>query len=89
MECSPFADMGPPWYVPLISVPERIVKPQSLGTGKTTVVVQILRSILLTFNDGVRPKILMTASTHNGTYVVPKLDGRDDEEDISSCRQRS
>ena len=36
-----------------------------LGTGKTTVMVQILRDIIKSYPEGV-PKILMTASTHNG-----------------------
>ena len=37
-----------------------------LGTGKTTVVVQILVQFLCRFPDA---KILMTASTHNGSYA--------------------
>lgn len=42
-------------------------KVECLGTGKTTVVVDMLRSILLTFKPkGKLPKIIMTASTHNG-----------------------
>ncbi|KAF5334777.1 hypothetical protein D9611_012906 [Ephemerocybe angulata] len=40
------------------------------GTGKTTVVVQILRSILMSFDKGKRPRILMTASTHNAVDNV-------------------
>ena len=36
-----------------------------IGTGKTTVMVQILRDIIKSYSEGV-PKILMTASTHNG-----------------------
>ncbi|KAJ3528070.1 hypothetical protein NMY22_g9549 [Coprinellus aureogranulatus] len=41
------------------------------GTGKTTVVVDILRSILLTFKPkGKLPKIIMTASTHNAVDNV-------------------
>ena len=41
-----------------------------IGTGKTTVVVQILRFLLLKFTEC---KILMTASTHNGnaTHIPP------------------
>lgn len=37
-----------------------------LGTGKTTVVVQILRFLLVKFTEC---KILMTASTHNGNTI--------------------
>jgi hypothetical protein len=39
-----------------------------LGTGKTTVVIQILRDILTSAPGGL-PKILMTASTHNGNSI--------------------
>ena len=42
------------------------------GTGKTTVMVQILRDIINNHSDGV-PKILMTASTHNG-MLTERLD---------------
>jgi len=35
------------------------------GTGKTTVIIQVLRDILRTYGE-IPPKILMTASTHNG-----------------------
>jgi hypothetical protein len=38
------------------------------GTGKTTVVVQILRRILQNISD--ESKVLMTASTHNGASAV-------------------
>lgn len=39
----------------------------SPGTGKTTVIVQILRDILMSHE--IKPKILMTASTHNGEII--------------------
>ena len=39
------------------------------GTGKTTVVVQILRYLLRKFPDC---KVLMTASTHNGKFSRPR-----------------
>lgn len=41
-----------------------------LGTGKTTVVVKILRKFFK--NLGEEEKILMTASTHNGTSIFHK-----------------
>ncbi|GLB39377.1 putative RNA dependent RNA polymerase [Lyophyllum shimeji] len=40
------------------------------GTGKTTVVVEILRDILQSSAGGDPPKILMTASTHNAVDNV-------------------
>lgn len=42
------------------------------GTGKTTVVIEILRDIL-NRSTGDPPKILMTASTHNGTFIALSL----------------
>ena len=41
-----------------------------LGTGKTTVVVKILRKLFKTLGE--EEKILMTASTHNGTSPLHK-----------------
>jgi len=41
-----------------------------LGTGKTTVVVKILRKLFKTLDE--EEKILMTASTHNGVHPLHK-----------------
>jgi len=42
----------------------RLTVSRSSGTGKTTVVVKILRKLFKTLDK--EEKILMTASTHNG-----------------------
>jgi hypothetical protein len=56
---------GPPGYPINPSVCECELNPSDLsGTGKTTVVVKILRKLFKTLDE--EEKILMTASTHNG-----------------------
>ena len=59
---------GPPG---MIGIPLNINDPNptcSSGTGKTTVVVKILRKFFKTLDED--EKILMTASTHNGTSLL-------------------
>ena len=61
---------GPPG-LPL-SLPQKLANyhlfDNEIGTGKTTVVVQILRLILQDPTSDL--KILMSASTHNGTFCL-------------------
>ena len=57
-----------------------------LGTGKTTVMVQILRDIIKSYSSGV-PKILMTASTHNGMSFEQPYLRRNNLLAAFSCRQ--
>ena len=60
-------DMGSTWYVRLMIL-FRVTLDDGVGTGKTTVVVQILRRMLQHVSSEV--KLLMTASTHNGPSDV-------------------
>lgn len=56
--------MGSAWLVVQTSVALKTVSADISGTGKTTVVVQILRQLIQRVGD--TRTILMTASTHNG-----------------------
>ena len=58
---------GPPGMVDCIPQKRTLMR-DIPGTGKTTVVIHILWD-MLTRNAGDLPKILMTASTHNGEHL--------------------
>ena len=55
---------GPPGMIEISLRVNNLTPNCSSGTGKTTVVVEILRKFLETLDK--KEKILMTASTHNG-----------------------
>ena len=61
---------GPPGKTGNSLIINDLTRDFSLGTGKTTVVVRILQKLFETLDE--EEKILMTASTHNGTSVFCK-----------------
>ena len=61
---------GPPGTIVISLDANSLIPNYPPGTGKTTVVVKILRKLFKTI--GVEDKILMTASTHNGTPLFYK-----------------
>jgi len=64
MEVLTFLDMGSTWYVLELNLKWLNLTIKCVGTGKTTVIVQVLLDIIKSYPEP--PKILMTASTHNG-----------------------
>jgi len=65
MEGFAFFDMGSTRYVLELNLKQLSLTVTCVGTGKTTVIVQVLLDIIKSYHPE-PPKILMTASTHNG-----------------------
>jgi len=61
---------GPPGTTGIFPYVDNLTIYCPSGTGKTTVVVKILRKFFETLGE--EEKILMTASTHNGTSLLHK-----------------